>query len=75
MENTIHQVRNIKRFREMLGIKQDALAFDLRENWNQKKSAMLEQKATIEPGLLQQVADALNVPAEAIRKFDEIPQS
>jgi hypothetical protein len=29
----IHQGRNIKRFREMLGIKQEALAFELGEGW------------------------------------------
>jgi hypothetical protein len=29
MEKTIHQGRNIKRFRGMLGIKQEALAFEL----------------------------------------------
>ncbi|GEM_PF-4526504 len=29
--NKIHEGRNVKRFREMLGIKQDALAFDLCE--------------------------------------------
>ncbi len=29
MEKKIHQGRNVKRFREMLGIKQEALAFDL----------------------------------------------
>jgi len=29
MEKTIHQGRNVKRFREMLGIKQEALAFEL----------------------------------------------
>ncbi len=32
----VHQGRNIKRFREMLGIKQDALATALGEEWNQK---------------------------------------
>ncbi|MEC4054611.1 XRE family transcriptional regulator, partial [Myroides odoratimimus] len=29
MEHKIHQGRNVKRFREMLGIKQEVLAFDL----------------------------------------------
>ena len=33
-----------KRFREMLGIKQDALAFDLGEDWNQKEDFAFEQK-------------------------------
>ena len=33
MEHKIHQGRNVKRFREMQGIKQEALAFDLGEDW------------------------------------------
>jgi transcriptional regulator with XRE-family HTH domain len=71
MPKTIHQGRNVKRFREMLGIKQDALAFDLGEHWTQKKVSMLEQKEIIEPALLQQIADVLKVPVEAIKNFDE----
>ena len=50
MEQKIHQGRNVKRFREMLGIKQEALAFDLGADWNQKKISMLEQKDIIEAG-------------------------
>ena len=69
--NTIHQGRNVKRFREMLGIKQEALASELGEDWNQKKISMLEQKEIIEPSLLEQVAKALKVPKEAIENFDE----
>ena len=45
----IHEGRNIKRFREMLGIKQDALAADLGDDWNQQKVSLLEQKETIDP--------------------------
>lgn len=41
-ERTIHEGRNIKRFREMLGIKQDALAADLGDEWNQQKISLLE---------------------------------
>lgn len=37
MEKNIHQGHNLKRFREMLGIKQEALALDLGDDWNQKK--------------------------------------
>ena len=55
----------------MLGIKQEALAAGLGEDWTQKKVSLLEQKETIEPVLLDQVAKVLNVPAEAIRNFDE----
>ena len=53
MEQKIHQGRNVKRFREMLNIKQEALAFDLGEDWNQKKISLLEQKEIIEDPLLK----------------------
>jgi len=66
----IHQGRNVKRFREMLGIKQEAFATELGEDWNQKKVSLLEQKETIEDDLLQQVAKVLKVPVEAIKSFD-----
>ena len=67
----IHQGRNIKRFREMLGIKQEALAFELGEDWNQKNISLLEQKETVESDILAKVANILKVPAEAIENFDE----
>src|SRR5258708_32628499 len=67
----IHMGRNVKRFREMMSIKQEALAAELGDDWNQKKVSMLEQKETIEDDLLQQVAKALKVPVEAIKNFDE----
>ncbi|MCT3647058.1 helix-turn-helix transcriptional regulator [Elizabethkingia anophelis] len=71
MEHKIHQGRNVKRFREMLGIKQEALAFDIGGDWNQKKVSLLEQKEVIEDSLLQQIAEVLKIPVEAIRNFDE----
>jgi len=71
MEKTIHQGRNVKRFREMLGIKQEALALELGDDWNQRKVSLLEQKEVIEPELLEQVAKVLKVPTEAIKNFDE----
>ncbi|QBJ86696.1 MULTISPECIES: helix-turn-helix transcriptional regulator [Chryseobacterium] len=67
----IHQGRNIKRFREMLGIKQEALAFDLGEDWNQKKISLLEQKETIEDPLLKRISEVLKIPVEAFQNFDE----
>jgi transcriptional regulator with XRE-family HTH domain len=67
----IHQGRNVKRFREMLGMKQEALAAELGEDWNQKKVSLLEQKEIIESGLLEQVAKVLKVPAKAIENFNE----
>ena len=70
-EKTIHEGRNVKRFREMLGIKQETLAFALGDEWNQKKISLLEAKEQIEPALLDEVARALKVPADAIKNFDE----
>lgn len=67
----IHQGRNIKRFREMLGIKQEALAYELGDDWNQKKISLLEQKETVESDILEHVAKILKIPTEAIENFDE----
>src|SRR5690606_5251992 len=71
MEQKIHEGRNVKRFREMLGIKQDALAYELGDDWNQKKISLLEQKETIEQPLLEQISNALKIPVEAFQNFDE----
>jgi transcriptional regulator with XRE-family HTH domain len=71
MEKTIHHGRNVKRFREMLGIKQEAFAFDLGDDWSQDKISRLEQKEEIDDKLLQQIAVLLKVPVEAIKNFDE----
>jgi hypothetical protein len=57
-------------FREMMGVKQDALAIELGDDWNQKKVSMLEAKAEIDPVLFEKVAKALKVPKEAIENFD-----
>ncbi|SFQ02446.1 helix-turn-helix domain-containing protein [Parafilimonas terrae] len=67
----VHEGRNVKRFREMLGIKQDALAAELGDDWNQQKISLLEQKETLDPVILKDVAAALKIPAEAIQNFDE----
>lgn len=71
MEGKVHEGRNVKRFREMLGIKQDALAYELGEGWNQKKISLLEQKETIDLPLLQQISATLKIPVEAFQNFDE----
>ncbi|MGC4235621.1 MAG: helix-turn-helix transcriptional regulator [Niabella sp.] len=71
MEKKVHEGRNVKRFREMLGIKQEALAYELGDDWNQKKISVLEQKETIDASLLQQISDTLKIPVEAFQNFDE----
>ena len=70
-ERKIHQGRNVKRFREMRGLKQEALAIELGEDWNQKKVSLLEGKEEIEPQILRQVADVLKMPVEAFTDLDE----
>lgn len=54
----------------MLGIKQEALAMDLGEEWTQKKISLLENKEEIDRKLMQQIADIMKVPVEAIESFD-----
>lgn len=71
MNSRIHEGRNIKRFREMLNITQEALAADLGDDWSQKKISLLEGKDKVEAELLDQVAKVLKVPAEAIKNFSE----
>jgi transcriptional regulator with XRE-family HTH domain len=70
-QKNIHQGRNVKRFREMLGLKQEALALELGGEWNQKRVSLLESKEVIEEDILQQVAAILKVPVEAIKNLDE----
>ncbi len=67
----VHEGRNVKRFREMLGIKQDAMAWELGEDWNQQKVSLLEQKEVIDEAILQQVSQILKIPVEAFKNFDE----
>ncbi|MBS7255621.1 helix-turn-helix domain-containing protein [Flavobacterium branchiicola] len=71
MEQKIHQGRNVKRFREILNIKQEGLAYDLGEEWNQKKISILEKKEVIEDNLLKQISAILKIPVEAFQNFDE----
>ena len=67
----IHQGRNVKRFREMLGLEQEALAYELGDDWNQKRVSLLEAKDIIENDILEQIAKILKVPTDAIKNFNE----
>lgn len=66
---TIHEGRNVKRIREMLGIKQDALANDL--GLSQQAISQLEQKEALDKEMLEKISDVLKVPVEAIKNFTE----
>lgn len=50
-EKTIHEGRNVKRIREILGIKQDALALEL--GISQQAISALEQKEALDKETLE----------------------
>lgn len=64
-----HHGRNIKRLREMLGIKQEAIAIDL--DITQQSVSELEQKEFIDDPTLKKVAKTLNVPIDAIKNMND----
>ncbi len=64
----IHEGRNVKRIREILGIKQDTLANDL--GLSQQSISQIEQKEVIDDELMNRISAILHVPVEAIRNFD-----
>lgn len=65
----IHEGRNVKRIREMFGIKQEALALDL--GISQQAVSALEQKEALDKEMLEKIAKALKVTPEAIKNFNE----
>lgn len=65
----VHHGRNIKRLREMLGVKQEAIAIAL--DMSQQNMSLLEQKEEIEDKILEKIAKVLNVPAEAIKNMND----
>lgn len=69
-EKAIHVGENIKRFREILGIKQSALACDHGDDWNQKKVSLLEKKQHLEPETLSHISKTMKIPEVLLKKFD-----
>ncbi|MET6996855.1 helix-turn-helix domain-containing protein [Chitinophaga defluvii] len=65
----VHHGRGVKRIREILQIKQEVLADTL--GISQQSVSLLETKETIDAEMLQSIAQALGVPPEAIKHFDE----
>lgn len=65
----VHEGRNVKRIREMLGVKQEALVMDL--GISQQAVSALEQKEALDKEMLEKIANALKVTPEAIKSFSE----
>jgi transcriptional regulator with XRE-family HTH domain len=68
-EKKLHQGKNIKRIREILGVKQEVLANNL--GLSQQAISQLEQKETLDQEMLEKVAKALKIAPEAISRFNE----
>jgi transcriptional regulator with XRE-family HTH domain len=62
-----HHGRNVKRIREILGIKQDYLATSL--GLSQQAISQLEQKETLDTTTLEKLSKAMGVSEEVIRHF------
>ncbi len=65
----VHQGRNIKRFRDILGVKQETLAAKL--EMTQQAFSKFEQKEEIDEKILSKVAEALQIPVEAIKNMTD----
>ncbi|MEH6306181.1 helix-turn-helix transcriptional regulator [Olivibacter sp. CPCC 100613] len=70
-EEKIHEGRNSKRIREILGLKQEALGQRCKSKFNQRRISEFENMWTIPEPTLQELADALGVTIEFIRSFSE----
>ena len=65
----IHHGNNIRRLRDILGVKQEIIASEL--GWNQQTVSRLEQKEQIDDETLQKVAGILHIPVDAIKNFND----
>ena len=63
-----HMGKNVRKIREYLGVKQEAIAIDL--GMNQQDISKIEQQEEIENDLLEKIANSLGVTPEMIRNFD-----
>ncbi len=54
----------------MLGIKQEALSFELGEGWSQQRISRIEAKEKINAELLEELGNALKVAPEIIKDFN-----
>jgi transcriptional regulator with XRE-family HTH domain len=66
---TMHHGQNIKRIRDLLGVKQEAIAIGL--NISQQALSKLERKEQIDDAALGKISEILKIPVEAIKNFNE----
>ena len=68
MQN-IHHGKNIKKVREIIGMKQETLATKL--DMTQQAISQLEQKEIVDQAFLKDVAKAMNVSTDIIERMTE----
>jgi transcriptional regulator with XRE-family HTH domain len=66
---TMHTGQKIAHVRKLRGVKQETLANEL--GISQAEFSNIENAATVDDNILNQIAEILNVPSEAIKNFDE----
>lgn len=66
-----HEGRNLKRIREILGVKQEVLALQLGREWNQQKVSLLERRQVINPQMLARVSKQLGITPDAVKHFND----
>lgn len=65
----LHIGRKVSRLRELRGIKQDALAFEL--GVSQQTVSRLEASENIDEEMLEKIATVLGVTVDSIKRFSE----
>ena len=65
----VHHGRNVKRLREMLGIKQETLAEKLA--LSQQTVSRFESQEELEDDILNKIADVLHISVDAIKNFND----
>ncbi|QQX76010.1 MULTISPECIES: helix-turn-helix domain-containing protein [Aequorivita] len=66
---TMHTGQKIAHVRKLRGVKQETLANEL--GISQAEFSNIENAAIVDDNILNQIAEILNVPSEAIKNFDE----
>ena len=69
ISKAVHHGRNVKRFREMQGIKQETLAENL--GVSQQTISRFEAQEILEDEMLDKMAKVLHVTVDAIKKCDD----
>ena len=65
----VHLGNNVRRIREIIGMKQYALAEEC--GWSQQQMSKLENSESIDPEYLELIAEKLGVTSKFIKNFNE----